>query len=55
MEADGPANRKRRIAWNEIDFFRWPGLKLLEAENGVVRVELRVEDHHRAAAGRRGT
>lgn len=51
LEADGPANRKRRIAWNEIDFFRWPGLKLLEAENGVARVELHVEDHHRGGGG----
>ena len=50
-EADGPSNTKRRIAWNEIDFFRWPGLKLLEAENGVARVELRVEDHHRGGGG----
>ena len=50
-EAGGPANGRRRIAWNEIDFFRWPGLKLIEAENGLARVELRVEDHHRGGGG----
>lgn len=44
-------NGGRGIAWNEIDFFRWPGLKLLESENGVVRVELSVEDHHRGGGG----
>ena len=50
-EAGGPANGRRRIAWNEIDFFRWPGLTLIEAENGLARVELRVEDHHRGGGG----
>ena len=43
--------QRRRIAWNEIDFFRWPGLKLIEAEKGVARVELNVEDHHRGGGG----
>ena len=47
----GSTDRKSRIAWNEIDFFRWPGLKLIEAENGVARVELDVEDHHRGGGG----
>ncbi|QIN79863.1 hypothetical protein GBA65_16510 [Rubrobacter marinus] len=46
-----PAIGRRRIPWNEIDFFRWPGLKLLEAENGVSRVELGVENHHRGGGG----
>jgi uncharacterized protein (TIGR00369 family) len=50
-EAGGSANGRRRIAWNEIDFFRWPGLKLIEAEKGVARVELNVEDHHRGGGG----
>ena len=43
--------RRRRVAWNEIDFFRWPGLRLIEAGNGVARVELDVEDHHRGGGG----
>jgi uncharacterized protein (TIGR00369 family) len=47
----GSANCRRRIAWNEIDFFRWPGLRLIEAKNGVARVELDVEDHHRGGGG----
>ena len=50
-EAGGPTKGRRRIAWNEIDFFRWPGLKLIEAKDGVARVELRVEDHHRGGGG----
>ena len=51
LEAGGSANGRRRIAWNEIDFFRWPGLKLIEAEKGVARVELNVKDHHRGGGG----
>ena len=51
-KAGGSAEgQRRRIAWNEIDFFRWPGLRLIEAENGVARVELVVEDHHRGGGG----
>lgn len=49
--AGGSADGRRRIAWNEIDFFRWPGLRLIEAEGGVARVELDVEDHHRGGGG----
>ena len=51
QETDGPASGRRRVPWNEIDFFRWPGLKLIEAGDGVARVELRVEDHHRGGGG----
>ena len=50
-ETGGPVSGRRRIAWNEIDFFRWPGLRLIEAGNGVARVELGVEDHHRGGGG----
>ena len=50
-DAGGPASGRRRIPWNEIDFFRWPGLKLVEAGDGFARVELRVEDHHRGGGG----
>ena len=50
-EPGGPKKGRRRIAWNEIDFFRWPGLKLIEAKDGVARVELGVEDHHRGGGG----
>ena len=45
------SNAGRGIAWTEIDFFRWPGLKLLESGDGVARVELAVEDHHRGGGG----
>ena len=51
LDAGRSSGGRRRIAWNEIDFFRWPGLKLLEAGNGVARVELMVEDHHRGGGG----
>lgn len=37
--------------WNELDFMRWPGLRLLSAEDGVSRVELLVEQHHRGGGG----
>ena len=47
QETNGPARGRRRTAWNEIDSFLWPGLRLLEAGEGVARVELGVEDHHR--------
>ena len=45
------ADRRRRIPWNEIEFFRWPGLRLIETEKGVARVELDVQDHHRGGGG----
>lgn len=51
-EEGGPTTGgRRRIAWNEIDFFRWPGLRLLEAGDGFARVELGVEDHHGGGGG----
>ena len=50
-EATNASDGRRRVAWNEIDFFRWPGLRLIEAGNGVARVELDVEDHHRGGGG----
>ena len=50
-QAGGPTKGRRRVRWNEIDFFRWPGLRLMEAGDGIARVELRVEDHHRGGGG----
>ena len=49
--AENAADGRRRVAWNEIDFFRWPGLRLIEAGKGVARVELDVQDHHRGGGG----
>ena len=46
MENSGPI-QKHVIDWNDTDFFRWPGLRLISAEDGVSRVELPVEKHHR--------
>lgn len=45
-KADLPAYG--RIAdWNDLDFLRWPGLRLVSVEGGVARVELLVQKHHR--------
>ena len=50
MENSGPI-QKQVIDWNDTDFFRWPGLRLISAEDGVSRVELQVEKHHRGGGG----
>ena len=50
MENSGPI-QKHVIDWNDTDFFRWPGLRLISAEDGVSRVELLVEKHHRGGGG----
>ncbi len=39
------------MSWNELDFFKWAGLRLVSVENGVARGELIIEDHHRGGGG----
>ena len=36
--------------WNDKPYMRWAGARVLLAEAGLSRIELRVEDHHRGAA-----
>lgn len=39
--------------WNAEPFFRWPGLRIVEARDGRSRIELLVEEHHRGGGGTR--
>lgn len=36
--------------WNERPFMRWAGARILSVDNGVSRIALQVEDHHRGGA-----
>lgn len=45
------ARNWKTIDWNELDFLKWPGLRLIEAEDGRSVMELRVEEHHRGGGG----
>lgn len=47
----GEERNWKTIDWNELDFLRWPGLRLVEARDGRSKMELRVEDHHRGGGG----
>jgi acyl-coenzyme A thioesterase PaaI-like protein len=51
MENGGNYNQRPVTAWNELDFFKWAGLRLIEVNEGVVKGELLVEAHHRGGGG----
>jgi uncharacterized protein (TIGR00369 family) len=41
----------RLAHWNNRPLFAWAGIEIIEALDGVSRVELKVEDHHRGGGG----
>lgn len=37
--------------WNEQPYMKWAGASMVSAQDGIARIELSVQEHHRGAAG----
>ncbi|WP_026998969.1 PaaI family thioesterase [Eisenibacter elegans] len=44
-------NEQVLARWNEYPFYKWAGLRIIEAHEGRATIALQVQDHHRGGGG----